>query len=110
MDAVFAGDDEAAMGAIRALRMAGRLVPADVAVVGFDDVPFARHLSPTLTTVRAPIEEVGREAVRQLLHLINGEPAEALTLMPVKLILRESCGCESKQASIQDELLSSTRR
>ncbi|HEX9840737.1 MAG TPA: LacI family DNA-binding transcriptional regulator [Anaerolineales bacterium] len=110
MDAIFAGDDEAAMGAIRALRMAGRLVPADVAVVGFDDVPFARHLSPTLTTVRAPIEGVGGEAVRQLLHLINGEPAEALTLMPVKLILRESCGCESKQASIQDELLSSTRR
>ena len=78
IDAVFAGDDDAATGAIRTLKMAGRLIPQDVAVVGFDDVPFAQFLSPALTTVRAPIEEVGREAVRQLVNLINSKQSQAL--------------------------------
>jgi DNA-binding LacI/PurR family transcriptional regulator len=112
-DAVFAGDDDAAIGAIRALRMAERIVPEDVSVVGFDDIPFARYLSPALTTVRAPIEEVGREAVRQLARLMNGEQAEALTLMPTELVIRESCGCASALTvsnPIQHVLPSSTRR
>jgi DNA-binding LacI/PurR family transcriptional regulator len=73
--------------------MAGRRVPQDVAVVGFDDVPFARYLSPALTTVRAPIEQVGREAVRQLVSQLNGEQANPLTLMRTELVIRESCGC-----------------
>lgn len=94
IDAVFAGDDDAATGAIRALKMAGRLIPQDVSVVGFDDVPFARYLSPALTMVRAPIEQVGREAVRQLARLMNGEQAQALTLMRTELVIRESCGCQ----------------
>jgi len=112
-DAVFAGDDDAAAGAYRALKMAGRLIPGDVAVVGFDDVSFARYLSPALTTVHAPIEEVGREAVRQLARLMNGEPAEALTLMRTQLVIRESCGCapvSSESDRSQDESLLSTRR
>ena len=92
-DAIVAGDDDSAIGAMRALKAAGRSIPDDVAVVGFDDVPFARYLSPALTTVRAPIEEVGREAVRQLARLMSGEPAQALTLMRTELIIRESCGC-----------------
>jgi DNA-binding LacI/PurR family transcriptional regulator len=93
-DAIFAGDDDSAIGAMRALKMAGRLIPGDVAVVGFDDVPFARYLSPALTTVRAPIEEVGREAVRQLARLMHGKPAQVLTLMRTELVIRESCGCQ----------------
>lgn len=109
-DAVFAGDDDAASGVTRALKMAGRLIPGEVAVVGFDDVPFARYLSPPLTTVRAPIEQVGREAVRQLVHLMNGEQAQALTLMRTELVIRESCGCLPPSSERQDELLSSTRR
>ena len=112
-DAVFAGDDDAAAGAYRALKMAGRLIPGDVAVVGFDDVSFARYLSPALTTVHAPIEEVGREAVRQLARLMNGEPAEVLTLMRTQLVIRESCGCapvSSESDRSQDESLLSTRR
>jgi LacI family transcriptional regulator len=79
---------------MRALKMAGLVIPADVAVVGFDDVPFARYLSPALTTVRAPIEEIGRESVRQLARLMNGELAQALTLMRTELVIRESCGCQ----------------
>jgi LacI family transcriptional regulator len=102
-NAIFAGDDDSAIGAMRALKLAGRLVPQDVAVVGFDDVPFARYLSPALTTVRAPIEEVGREAVRQLAHLMNGTPAQALTLMRTELVIRESCGCQ--RSSFHEESL-----
>lgn len=110
-DAIFAGDDDAAIGAMRAIKLAGRRIPEDVAVVGFDDVPFARYLSPALTTVRAPIEAVGREAVIQLVRLMKGEPAEPLTLMRTELVIRESCGCQSKPILAQDnELSSSTRR
>jgi DNA-binding LacI/PurR family transcriptional regulator len=97
-DAVFAGDDDAAIGVYHALKMAGRKIPKDVSVVGFDDVQFARYLSPALTTIRAPIEDVGRESVRQLVKLLNGQPTQPLTLMPTELIIRESCGCESNQS------------
>lgn len=92
-DAVFAGDDDAAAGVLSALHRAGRGVPQDVKVVGFDDSTVARFLSPPLTTVRAPIEAVGREAVRQLVRLIRHQPAELLCLMPTALVIRESCGC-----------------
>ncbi len=97
-DAVFSGDDDAAIGVYRALKMANRIIPDDVAVVGFDDVQFSRYISPALTTIRAPIEEVGREAVRQLIRLLNGEQAQSLVLMRTELVIRESCGCMSKEA------------
>jgi DNA-binding LacI/PurR family transcriptional regulator len=99
-DAVFAGDDDASIGVYRALKQVGRLIPDDVAVVGFDDVEFSGYISPPLTTVRAPIEEVGREAVRQLAKLMNGEQAQALTLMRTELVIRESCGCESSESHL----------
>jgi DNA-binding LacI/PurR family transcriptional regulator len=92
-DAVFGGDDEAALGALSALQTAGVRVPEEVSVVGFDDLPFAPFVHPALTTVRAPTEQVGREAVRQLIHLMRGETAELLTLLPTQVILRRSCGC-----------------
>jgi DNA-binding LacI/PurR family transcriptional regulator len=95
---------------MRALKLAGRLIPEEVAVVGFDDVPFARYLSPALTTVRAPIEEVGREAVNQLVQLMSGQQAEALTLMQTELVIRESCGCLPPSTNRQQESLSTTRR
>lgn len=101
-DAVFAGDDDAAIGVLHALKTAGRLVPQDVAVVGFDDVPSSRYLSPPLTTVRAPIEQVGHEAVRQLVRLLDNEQAEALTLLPTELVIRESCGCKPASTDILD--------
>ena len=94
-DAVFAGDDDTAIGVYRALKASKRLIPDDVAVVGFDDVQFSRYISPALTTVRAPIEEVGREAVRQLKSLMGNGQAESLVLMRTELVIRESCGCKS---------------
>jgi len=94
-DAIFTGDDDAALGVFAALQNAGRRIPDDVAVVGFDDVPLARFISPPLTTVRAPTEQTGMDAVKQLVHLIRGEPAESITLLPTELIIRNSCGCKS---------------
>ncbi len=93
IDAFFTGDDEAAIGALMALRDAGKRVPEDVAVIGFDDQLMAPYLTPPLTTVYAPTEQVGREAARQLIRLITSGAAEPLTLLPTKLILRRSCGC-----------------
>jgi len=68
-------------------------VPEDVAVVGFDDVPFARHLHPPLTTVHAPIERAGFLAVQQLVALLETGEAESAMLLPVELVIRQSCGC-----------------
>ena len=92
-DAIFTGDDEAAVGALATLEARGIRVPEEVAVVGFDDQRLATILHPPLTTVRAPTEQVGQEATRQLIKLIRTGQAEPLTLLPTELILRRSCGC-----------------
>ena len=92
-DAIFTGDNDNAVGVIQALREAGRDIPGDVAVAGFDDSLFARILTPPLTTVRAPLEQVGQAAARQLLRLIRAEQVEARLVLPTELIIRQSCGC-----------------
>ena len=94
-DAVFSGDDEAAVGVLNALRLAGVRVPEDVSVVGFDDQRLSAFLTPPLTTVRAPTEKVGYEAVQQLLKLIRTGQADPLTLLPTEMIVRSSCGCSN---------------
>ncbi len=94
LDAVFAGDDDSATGALAALRQAGLQVPEDIALVGFDDIDLARYLAPALTTVRAPVEQVGWEAIQQLVRLIRTGEADLLTLLPTELIIRRSCGCQ----------------
>jgi LacI family transcriptional regulator len=92
-DAIFTGDDDSAVGVIQALRQAGCKVPEDVAVVGFDDSVFARTLTPPLTTVRAPMEQVGREAVRQLVRIIHHEKVKPRIILPTEQVIRRSCGC-----------------
>jgi DNA-binding LacI/PurR family transcriptional regulator len=72
LDAVFVASDPMAFGALRALREAGRRVPGDVALVGFDDLAGARHADPPLTTVHQPIERMGQEMVRLLVARIDG--------------------------------------
>ncbi len=93
MDAVFAGDDDAARGVLAALHSAGRRVPEEIAVVGFDDVAISRYLAPPLTTVRSPLDEVGRQAVLQLVKSIHGQPIDPITLLKTELVIRQSCGC-----------------
>lgn len=95
MDAIFSGDDEAAVGVLEALQAAGKRVPQDVAVVGFDDQRLSAYLTPPLTTVRAPTERVGYEAAQQLVKLIRTGQADRLTLLSTEIIIRRSCGCGS---------------
>ena len=92
-DAVFTGDDEAGVGALTALRTAGRRVPEDVAVIGFDDLPFAQHLNPPLTTLRAPIEQAGYLAATELFTMLAGGEVDEQTVLPVEFVIRQSCGC-----------------
>ena len=93
LDGIYAGDDEAAVGVLEALRDAGVKVPADVSVVGFDDQRMSAYLTPALTTVRAPTEEVGRQAARQLIRLVRSGEADRLSLLPTEIVIRCSCGC-----------------
>ncbi|MER5352498.1 LacI family DNA-binding transcriptional regulator [Kitasatospora sp. NPDC002551] len=91
LDAVFAASDVTAVGARAALRAHGLAVPGDVALVGVDDSPMARHLDPPLTSVRQPIEEMGRAMAAALLRQIAGEEAEPSRLvLPTELVVRES--------------------
>lgn len=96
-EAVFAADDDSAVGVLEALREAGKRVPEDIAVVGFDDQRISSFLRPPLTTVRAPTYEVGRTAAQQLFNLLHDRPAEPMTLLPTEIVLRSSCGCEVEQ-------------
>ncbi|NML50685.1 LacI family transcriptional regulator [Streptomyces sp. R302] len=72
--AVFAGSDQQAMGVYEAARQGGLSIPRDLSVVGFDDLPMCDWLSPPLTTVRQPLEEMGRVAARTLFQLMDGQP------------------------------------
>ena len=92
-DAVFAASDAMAAGALRALRDAGRRVPDDVAVIGFDDIPFAEHSDPPLTTIRQPISRMGFVAMETLADLIeHPEPQPRHVILPTELVVRSSCG------------------
>jgi LacI family transcriptional regulator len=93
-DAVFTGDDDAAIGALKALQQHGIRVPEDVSVVGFDDLGFAALLNPPLTTVRAPTELVGRVATEKLFELLENRPTEEMLVLPTEIVYRRSCGCE----------------
>ena len=92
-DAVFAGDDDAAVGVISSLTEHGYRVPQDIAVVGFDDQRLSAFLTPPLTTVSAPTESVGRIAAEQLFSIFDKQYPEDVTLLPTELIIRRSCGC-----------------
>ncbi|MFF9813095.1 LacI family DNA-binding transcriptional regulator [Streptomyces sp. NPDC014006] len=89
VDGVFAANDNMAAGAMRTLREAGRRIPADVAVVGFDDLAVARIADPPLTTVHQPIEDLGREMARMLVALVNGQDPTPL-ILPTRLVSRAS--------------------
>lgn len=96
-EALLSVGDDMACGAIEALRARGVRVPEDVAVVGFNDDEEGRAISPSLTTVRQPVEALGRLAVERLLGAINGEAAPERLVLPLELIIRRSCGCLSPQ-------------
>jgi len=92
-DAVFVASDTMALGAMRALREAGRKVPDGIAVVGFDDLPQATTADPPLTTVRQPIRRAGALAVEMLIDILeNGAEPPRHIILPTELVIRASCG------------------
>jgi LacI family transcriptional regulator len=98
-DAIICGNDQTAIGAMRELQAAGIRVPADIAVVGFDDMHLSALLAPPLTTVRQPMRLLGERACSSLLQRI-ADPAlpPRSERLPTELIIRESCGCHPSQA------------
>jgi LacI family transcriptional regulator len=90
-DAIFCGSDQIARGAGDALRAAGRRVPDDIALVGFDNWnPMVRGSDPPLSSVDMCLEDVGRAAAEDLLAAIGGEPARGVRTVPCRLVVRES--------------------
>jgi LacI family transcriptional regulator len=92
IDALFCASDMIALGALRALLESGLRVPDDVALVGFDDMPFAVTSDPPLTTVHQPLADLGRRSVDVLLSLIEDEPQQRQLVLSAHLIIRNTCG------------------
>jgi LacI family transcriptional regulator len=92
--ALVVGNDQMAVGAMRALAHAGLDVPGDVALAGFDDIPLARHVTPALTTARQPMRAIGEKCAQLLSRRIEQPDVEPVMLaLPAGLIVRKSCGC-----------------
>jgi LacI family transcriptional regulator len=89
--ALFAGNDQQALGAYQAIRDRGLRIPEDISVVGFDDLPLARWASPPLTTIRQPLPEMAAHAMRMLLHYLDKGQFETLRLeLATELVQRGS--------------------
>lgn len=98
ISAVLCMSDTLAMGALQALHKENVKVPGEIAVVGFDDLPFAQYTIPSLTTVQQPIYQKGRQAGRLLIDKIEGKETTASIHMNLEpnLVIRDSCGSGSK--------------
>ncbi len=109
--AVLASNDESALGALQALKEAGRSIPRDVALIGFDDRPESAVQTPTLSSVQIPLFKLGYQAIDVIVqHIAHQADAPQLIHVPTRLITRESCGCghvsrgASWQLARQDEV------
>jgi len=101
-DAVVCANDQMAIGMLRALAAVGIRVPAEMAVVGFDDIYPASVFDPPLTTVQQPVRMLGRQACSRLLDRIaNPRRLATLDLLPTQLVVRASCGCPPSAATTQ---------
>jgi DNA-binding LacI/PurR family transcriptional regulator len=96
--AIFAGNDQMALGAMRALHELGRDIPGDVSVVGFDDLEEAANFWPPLTTLRQDFDQVGRLAIQKLLRKVDGEQEHSNVVVPTRLIVRESTAAPKRTA------------
>jgi len=99
--AIFAGSDEQAFGVVEAARVTGRRIPQDLSVVGFDDLPMSRWVSPPLTTVRQPLAEMGRTAAEMLLTMIDGRERHGRRVeLGTELVVRSSTSPPPQQAAL----------
>ena len=86
--AIFAANDLSAFGVIEAVKHHGLQLPKDISVVGFDDIPMASQVFPPLTTVKRPLEQLGKTAVGLLLAKLRGELAKTNVTLPTRLVVR----------------------
>lgn len=91
--AIVCSSDQTALGVMAALQEFEIAVPTQIAVTGFDGIDAGRFTTPALTTIRQPMDELGREAVALLAEALNGEPAPRSVELAVTLVIRDSCGC-----------------
>jgi phosphoserine phosphatase RsbU/P len=103
-DAIFAANDEMALGALHALTQAGKSVPGDVALIGFDDIEGARNTTPPLTTVRQPLKDLAVASVRTIMDQIAGREVPQVQTLQTHLVVRESCGCSLRLSSTGQSL------
>jgi DNA-binding LacI/PurR family transcriptional regulator len=97
--ALFCAGDQLAIGAMRALREAGRRIPNDISVIGLDDIDLAKYLSPPLTTISQSIAEMAALGVQMLINLVEGRvPAEHRIVIEPRLVARESTAASSASA------------
>jgi LacI family transcriptional regulator len=90
--AIFAANDVSAIAAMSVATLLGLVVPDDLSVIGFDNVPESALSEPPLTTIEQPIQQMGFDATKILIRLINGtEPVPGHTLLPTRLVVRGSC-------------------
>jgi len=94
-DAIFAASDLLAIGSIKRLRADGIMVPEDISVVGFDDIPAAAYFNPSLTTVQQNTVVASKHLVNQVIRMIKGKKPKAKLLEPA-LIIRHSCGAKPR--------------
>ena len=101
--AIFCFNDEMAIGVIEAAREHGLAVPHDLSVVGFDDIRFARHIHPPLTTIAQPMREIGERTVKLLLEILNGPggAAPASVTLPHRLVVRSSTAPVRRSKSVR---------
>ncbi len=100
--AVFASNDSMAIGALKSFHDNDIVVPDDIALIGFDDIPISRYVKPSLTTVHVPINEMGILAVERLISAVEGKNInkKEQIVFPTQLSIRESCGCSKKISSV----------
>jgi len=98
-DAIAASDDESAFGVLMELKERGIVVPSDIAVTGFDDDAATEHFTPSISTVRQQMAEIGRKSASTLFKLVNGKPVDDIIYITPEFIPRQSCGCFEKDFS-----------
>jgi LacI family transcriptional regulator len=97
--AIFASNDQMAMGVMDAVRSRGLRIPGDISIIGFDDIPQAALVRPALTTVRQPLEQMGRVATQVLLDMLKDRSKKIARIeLPTQLVVRDSVACPKDKA------------
>jgi LacI family transcriptional regulator len=101
LTAIFAENDEIAMGVLNAIWQMGLKIPDDISVVGFDDISYATMITPPLTTIHQPIDQIASTAVKQLIQTIDDPLTQPIdTVMPTRLVIRDTCKPPRPEAAL----------